>query len=73
MWTTPATDRPKYLETCKPVEYALELDEDRIVAYVDEGTWSDYLYDKRETFDYATTPVDYQMNKHPCLNSNPKE
>lgn len=61
MWTTPAADRPMYLETCKPVEYVLELDEDRIVAYVNEKTWSAYLYDKRKTFDYSTTPKHYKM------------
>ena len=61
VWTTPATERPRYLETSKPVEYLLELEERRIVAYVNENAWSDYLYGRRDTFDYSTTPTRYRM------------
>ncbi len=61
MWTVPAAERPAYLEPCKPVEYLLELDENRIVAYVNSHTWSDYLFDKRNNFDYSTTPTQYEM------------
>jgi len=39
----------------------LEIDEDRAVAYVDETTWSAYLYGKRGTFDYSTTPQRYEI------------
>ena len=61
IWTVPASQRPESLETIKPVEFLLELAEDRIVAYVDESTWSDYLADKRGSFDYSTTPMQYKM------------
>jgi hypothetical protein len=61
MWTTPEAERPKYLERCKPVEYLLEVDEGRVVAYVDELSWSDYLYGRREDFDFSKTPRQYAM------------
>ncbi len=61
IWTVKASERPRFLETSKPVEYLLELAEDRIVAYVDEATWSAYLYGKRESFDYSRTTLQYEM------------
>ena len=61
IWTTPEAERPKYLETCKPVEYVLEVANGRVIAYVDELTWSDYLYGKRKDFTFSKTPVQYEM------------
>ena len=52
--------RSGYGRTCYwCCRYLLEVNEDRIVAYVDETTWSDYLYDRRETFDYSATATQY--------------
>ncbi len=61
IWTTPEAEPLKYLETCKPVEYVLEVDERRVIAYVDESTWSDYLYGKRGDFTFSKTPVQYEV------------
>ena len=60
IWATPESEPFAYLETGKNFEYVLEVDESRVVAYVDEATWSAYLYGNKGTFDYSTTPQDYQ-------------
>ena len=39
----------------------LEVDEGRVIAYLDERTWSDYLYGKRVDFTFCTTPTQYEM------------
>jgi len=61
MWTTPEAERPKHLETQKTIEYVLEVDERKVVAYVDESSWSDYLYGKREDFSFSKTPRQYAI------------
>lgn len=61
IWTTPAMVRPKYLEAAKPVEYLLEINDDRVAAYVDEATWTDYLSGKRRSFDYSTTSTHFEI------------
>jgi hypothetical protein len=59
LWT--AAWQPEFFETDKPVEYLLELSEDRVIAYVDEQTWSPYLFGQRTDFVYSRTPVHYAM------------
>ncbi len=59
IWTWAAAWQPEFFESDKPVEYLLELSEDRVIAYVDEQTWSPYLYGKRKDFVYSRTPVQY--------------
>jgi hypothetical protein len=59
MWT--AAWQPEFFETDKPLEYLLELSEHRVIAYVDEETWSPYLFGKRHDFVYSLTPVQYEF------------
>ena len=60
IWTIPESQRPDHVETCKPVEYLLEIDESRVVAYIDELTWSPYLQSDRSSFEFATSPMEYE-------------
>jgi hypothetical protein len=59
MWT--AAWVPEAFEFQKPVEYLLELSEDRVIAYVDEQTWSPYLFGQRIDFQYSRAPARYAM------------
>jgi hypothetical protein len=59
MWT--AAWQPEFLEPEKPVEYLLELSEKRVIAYVDEETWSPYVFGKRLDFVYSRTPAQYRF------------
>jgi hypothetical protein len=61
IWAVPEVERPKYLEPRKTVEYVLEVDESRVVAYVDEEEWSAYLYGKRGDFAFSEAPAPYRM------------
>jgi hypothetical protein len=62
IWTTPVTQAPpEFFEADKPVEYLLEINEDRVIAYVNELTWSPYLHGMRSHFEYSRTPIQYQM------------
>lgn len=60
IWGTPESEPLLCLETGKEFEYVLEVDESRVVAYVDEPIWSAYLAGSRDTFEYSTKPRDYQ-------------
>ena len=60
IWATLESEPLSILESGKNFEYVLEVDESRVVAYVDGRTWPEYLYGKRDTFDYSTTPQKYQ-------------
>jgi hypothetical protein len=59
VWT--AAWQPEFLESDKPVEYLLELSENRVIAYVDEETWSAYLFGRRRDFVYSRTPAQYRF------------
>jgi len=61
IWTNPVEQPPSFFEPIKPVEYMLEIAKDRIVAYVDEETWSPFLLNGRPTFEFSRTPVSYKM------------
>ncbi len=61
IWTTPEDQPPAFFEPGKPVEHLLEVEESRIIAYVDELTWSPFLFGDRPTFDYSRTSVRYDM------------
>lgn len=60
IWAVLESEPFSFLEGGKNIEYVLEVNESRVVAYVDESIWSAYLYGKRDTFDYSTTPQEYQ-------------
>lgn len=61
IWTTREADRPKYFEKCKPVEYVLEVDEGRVIGYVDELIWREYLCGERHDFTaFSKTPMKYE-------------
>jgi hypothetical protein len=61
MWTTPDSQAfPKAFEPHKPIEYLLEVEEERVIAYVDEMTWSPYLHGMRPRFEYSRTPKWYE-------------
>lgn len=59
LWAHPEDRPPRFVERCKPCEYVLQLDVSRIVAYINEATWSPYLYGDRDDFEYSTTPTAY--------------
>ena len=59
IWASPAEQPPQYVEIDKEYEHVLHLDLTRIVAYVDEDTWSPYLYGKRNDFQFSQQPVRY--------------
>ena len=60
IWATPINQPPKYVELGKEYEYFLRLDQSRIVAYVNEKTWSPYLYGERSDFEHSRTPITYE-------------
>jgi len=60
IWTFPENFRPQYLESEKTIEYLLEVDDARIVAYVDDIAWSSYLYGQQANFDYSLTRKDFE-------------
>ena len=59
IWTTPEAHPPRYLESLKPIEYLLEVDEARVAAYVNEDTWSPYIDERLPAFEYSRTRVNY--------------
>ena len=61
VWTWPSSQPPQFFEPCKPIEYVLDVDETRVIAYVDEDTWSPYLFGKRSSFNYSRCPVKYPI------------
>ena len=60
IWARPESDPFLFLEMGKELEYVLEVNESRVAAYVEESTWSAFLYGKRDTFDYSLTRQKYQ-------------
>jgi len=60
IWASPEEPPPKYVERCKQYEYILRLNESRVVAYVNESTWSPYIFGERDDFEYSVTPVQYE-------------
>lgn len=60
IWATPESEPFRFLEIEKDIEYVLEVHESRVVAYVDEPTWSAYLYGNRDAFEHSTTPQGYE-------------
>ncbi len=61
IWAWRENEPPKNFEYIKPIEYLLEMDSQRIVAYVDAWSWEEYLVSGRlEKLRYATTPTSYQ-------------
>ena len=45
------------LTVCKPIEYLLEVADNRVVAYVDDGSWSEYINGRQSDFSFATTTM----------------
>src|SRR5262249_40788157 len=61
IWAWPEHQLPEFFESGKPLEYLLEIEEHRIIAYVDEVTWSPYLNDKAEAFKFSRTPKAFEI------------
>jgi hypothetical protein len=61
IWTTPESEPPEFFEPVKPVEYFLELQAQRAVAYIDELTWTAYLRGEGSTFQISKDPRRYHM------------
>jgi hypothetical protein len=59
IWAYPEAERQKTLTVCKPVQYLLEVNEHRVVAYVDADSWSEYLWGQQDDFEFSTTPRDF--------------
>ena len=60
IWTVHESHKFQCFESIKPVEYLLESQKERTIAYVDEWSWSYYLRGFRPTFNYSRTPISYQ-------------
>jgi hypothetical protein len=60
VWTFPASVIPTTMEVRKPVEYELCVRTDRVIAYVEEHSWNDYLHGKRPDFEFSQAPAQYQ-------------
>ncbi len=60
LWAFPAHQTPKSVPLCKPYEYVLQLDESRVIAYVNESTWWSYVIGECEDFERSITPVQYE-------------
>jgi hypothetical protein len=61
LWAYPEDQPPKHVEPCKPCEYVLQIDPNRVIAYVNEEKWSPYAMGDRDDFEYSTTPVVYPL------------
>ena len=40
-------------------EYVLEVDEGRVIAYVNEQVWLDYVNGRRKDYTFSTKPIQY--------------
>ncbi len=60
IWTVHENQSFQAFESGKPLEYLLEVQPGRVVAYVDEGSWSYYVLGQAATFRYSRTPATYQ-------------
>jgi hypothetical protein len=60
MWTRPISQPFDAFEPSKSIEYLLEIPETRVVAFVDELTWSAYLHGKCKSFRYSRLPIQYE-------------
>ena len=60
VWTTPQDQPPEFFEEYKSVEYLLEIEPERIIAYVDEWTWSTFLAGQCQDFKYSLVPARYR-------------
>ena len=61
LWAFPFHQPLKTVERCKQYGYILQLDESRVIAYVNESTWSPYIFGEREDFEYSTAPTEYEF------------
>lgn len=59
LWAYPENQQPERVEAKKKCEYVLEVEESRIVAYVNEATWSPYVIGKWDHYEYSVTPTKY--------------
>lgn len=57
----PESYRPPCLEPGKEIEYLIDVNEGRIAAYVDEHSWSDFLYGNRDDFNFSLTRKDFAL------------
>src|SRR5262245_48722783 len=61
IWSAPEDQPMEYVEPGKTIEYLLTVEENRIIAYVDECTWSHFLSGQRSAFSYSRTAVRYDV------------
>ncbi len=59
IWATPDSQPFGLFEIGKECEHVLEVDEGRIVAYVNETEWSAYISGELDSFEYSRLPVTY--------------
>lgn len=60
LWAFPENQPPEFVERGKEYEYVLAIDESRVVAYVNESTWSPYIRGEREDFEFCREPQRYE-------------
>lgn len=59
IWCYPGTELQTTLTVCKPIEFLLEVNEDRVAAYVEDSSWSEYINGRQSDFAFSTTPMPY--------------
>jgi hypothetical protein len=59
LWKVAEEQKLQVVEPSKPIEYILEVAEDRIVAYVNDVQWTYFFQGKATGFDYSRTPRQY--------------
>ncbi len=55
IWAFPEAETRNGFDLSKPIEYLLAVNEDRVVAYVDDSGWDKYLHGEQADFEFSTT------------------
>jgi hypothetical protein len=60
VWAYPKARRPaEPPDMSKPIEYLLEVSDNRVAAYVESRSWSEYLWGSQQSFEFSTAPAQY--------------
>jgi hypothetical protein len=66
IWTTPegVNEQEAFILQFwanKPIEYLLEVDQERVAAYINETEWTDFIRGNQTGFRWSRTPVRFEM------------
>lgn len=60
IWTVPEEKRFPICEPGKDIEYLIDVELNRVVAWVDESSWWDYVLGRATRFQYSSRPQNYK-------------